>query len=163
MHGNFPRPGSVAWIGLTPKKMAKLVSVESAVAQVGSGLEGDRHCASGRGTGKRQVTLIQSEHLDVISALLGKSVTAFDTRRNIVVSGISLFAMRYARFRVGEVLLEGTGICAPCNRMEAELGPGAFNAMRGHGGITARVVEAGVVRLGDAVRYESGDPPKGEE
>ena len=72
-------------------------------------------------------------------------------RRNVVVAGINLYALRHARFRVGDVLLEGTGICAPCASMEEALGPGGFNAMRGHGGITARVLEAGTIALGDAV------------
>ncbi|MCB1455919.1 MAG: MOSC domain-containing protein, partial [Nitratireductor sp.] len=72
-------------------------------------------------------------------------------RRNIVVSGVSLIALKERRFRIGSVLLEGTGICAPCSRMEEVLGPGGYNAMRGHGGITARVAGAGTVRVADAV------------
>jgi MOSC domain-containing protein YiiM len=127
------------------------IPVDAAEARPGGGLTGDRF--KGSAASKRQVTLIQAEHLAAVGSLLGRA--AIDpglTRRNVVVTGINLYALRQARFQVGGVLLEGTGICAPCANMEAALGPGGFNAMRGHGGITARVLEAGVVRVGDTVR-----------
>jgi len=107
------------------------------------------------------VTLLQAEHLDVIAALLGRApgtVAPEALRRNLVIRGINLLALRQARFRVGGALLEGTGPCDPCSRMEEVLGGGGFNAMRGHGGITARVLEAGAIALGDDVRLVSADP-----
>ena len=61
-------------------------------------------------------------------------------------------ALRDRRFVLGSALLEATGECHPCSRMEAEFGAGGYNAVRGHGGITARIIGAGLVRLGDAVR-----------
>ena len=75
-------------------------------------------------------------------------------RRNIVVAGLNLLALKGRRFRIGGALLEGSGPCEPCSRMEEALGPGGYNAMRGHGGITARVVEGGLIRVGDAVAAE---------
>ena len=72
-------------------------------------------------------------------------------RRNVVVSGIPLVALKGRRFRIGGVLLEGTDDCDPCSRMEAALGPGGFNAMRGHGGLCARILDGGAIALGDTV------------
>ena len=69
----------------------------------------------------------------------------------MVVAGLNLAALKEHRVRIGTAILEPTGECHPCSRMEAILGEGGYNAVRGHGGITARVVEAGRVRLGDAV------------
>jgi MOSC domain-containing protein YiiM len=120
-------------------------------ALVDEGLRGDRY----RSSGKRQVTLIQAEHLPVMASLLGVPVEPEMLRRNLVVSGINLLALKGARFRIGEALLEGSGPCEPCSRMEAALGPGGYNTMRGHGGITARVIEGGWIRVGDAVAFVS--------
>ena len=72
-------------------------------------------------------------------------------RRNIVVSGINLQALKQRNFKIGSAIFYGTGNCAPCSRMEEALGTGGYNAMRGHGGITAYVVQAGKISVGDSV------------
>jgi MOSC domain-containing protein YiiM len=74
------------------------------------------------------------------------------------VSGINLLSLKNRRVRIGEeVILEITGECHPCSRMEEELGPGGYNAMRGHGGLTARIIAGGIIRVGDAVQVVSDD------
>lgn len=154
----FPHSGRLEWIGLSPGRCATIEAVESAAVHEATGLEGDHHATSGRS--KRQVTLIQAEHLPVVAALLGReSVPPELLRRNLMVSGINVLALKERRFRVGEVLLEGSGPCAPCSRMEENLGPGGYNAMRGHGGITAVVLEGGTARVGDAVVAASPERP----
>ena len=148
----FPHTGTVAWIGLRPARGAAMQAVEAAEAVAGQGLAGDRYRVARGGSGKRGVTLIQAEHLPAIAALSGHgAVSPVTLRRNVVVEGIPLIALKDRRFRVGDVLLEGTGPCDPCSRMEAALGPGGYNAMRGMGGICARIVEGGMFRIGDAV------------
>jgi MOSC domain-containing protein YiiM len=71
-----------------------------------------------------------------------------------VVEGVNLLALKGRRFRIGAALLEHSGECHPCSRMEEEFGPGGYNAVRGHGGVTARVIEGGAIRLGDALTRE---------
>ncbi len=149
---SFPRAGRLEWIGLRPAPRAPLVAVSHVEAIADHGLIGDHRAA--RPGSARQVSLIQAEHLATVGALLGRERIAPDlTRRNLVVSGINLQALRDHRFEIGGVILEGTGPCDPCSRMEANLGPGGYNTMRGHGGITARVVTGGVICVGDAVVF----------
>ena len=146
--GHFPQSGSVEWIGVRPERRALPVVVD-AVEVTHTGLIGDHY--SGR-NGKRAVTLIQAEHLQAVAALSGhRAVDPALLRRNIVVRGINLVALKGRRFRIGGAVLEGTGACDPCSRMEENLGLGGLNAMRGHGGLNASVVEPGRIAVGDAV------------
>jgi MOSC domain-containing protein YiiM len=145
------RPGKVEWIGVRPQRRAPMLIVQEAMLDVTHGLVGDRY--SGR-SGERHVTIIGQENLNAIAAFLGQEVTPEQLRRNIVVSGINLLALKDKRFRLGEALLEMTAECHPCSRMEETFGEGGYNAVRSHGGITARVLENGTVRLGDALGVE---------
>jgi MOSC domain-containing protein YiiM len=139
----YARPGRLEWIGFRSRRRGHVTPMQTAELIRDRGLEGDH---SG---GRRQVTLIQWEHLAVIADLCGESIIAPERlRRNLAVSGVNLFSLRASRFRLGDALLEGTGHCPPCSRMELELGHGGFNAMRGHGGITARVLRSGTVSVG---------------
>lgn len=149
----FPHAGRLEWIGLRPARRVSLQSFNHVEVLADHGLAGD-HKAQ-RAGGKRQVTLIQREHLDVLASLLGReNVDPALTRRNLVISGINLLALRDAQFEIGGVVFEGTGLCEPCSRMEEVLGIGGYNAMRGHGGIIARVLSGGVIRVGEAVAYK---------
>lgn len=143
------RPGRLVWIGLRVVRRDAIEAVNEALLDPAAGLVGDRY--AGR-SGIRQVTLLQEEHRAAIGAYLGQPpVTCARLRRNLVVAGLNLLAAREGRLRVGAAVLEVTGLCHPCSRMEEELGQGGYNAVRGHGGLTARVIEGGLVRLGDAV------------
>lgn len=150
----FPRPGRIERILLRPARGVAALEVVQAEAVAGRGLTGDRS----RTSGPRQLSLIQAEHLSAIAAMLGvATVDAALLRRNLVVSGINLLAAR-SLFKdqplylyVGAVVVEITGPCEPCSRMEDALGPGGYNAMRGHGGVTARIVEGGSLHVGAEV------------
>ena len=155
------RPGELAWIGLRPARMAPVLTPASARLIAARGIEADRYTT--RNNGARQVTLIAIEDLAAIAAFLGKpEISPQLTRRNLVTRGVNLVALKDRRFRIGEVLLEGSGDCAPCSRMEQNLGPGGYNAMRGRGGITARILEGGEVRVGDKIeRVDGASGPAG--
>jgi MOSC domain-containing protein YiiM len=162
-----PQPGRLTWIGLRTARRGRIEVVEEVEALAGLGLRGDRRTTRrpARTGGKRQVTLMQAEHLDVVAALLGHDqVDPTRVRRNLLVAGVNLAALDLRRFRIGDVELEGAGPCHPCSRMEEDdaLGGGGYQALRGHGGIVARIVTGGTVRLGDEVDLlPPGDGPFG--
>ncbi len=139
----------------SPRDPARLVQATEALA--GIGLADDRLGQRGEAElSTRQVTLIQAEHLAVIAQLAQlPGVAAVDPlglRRNLVVSGINLLALKNAQLQVGGALLQIVGPCQPCSRMEETIGPGGYAAMRGHGGMTARVLVGGPIRVGDLLR-----------
>lgn len=136
----------------SPREPAR--RIPATVALAGIGLADDRLGARGEAElSTRQVTLIQFEHLPVIARLSQvERVDPIGLRRNLVVSGINLLALKNARLSVGDAVLEIVGPCHPCSRMEEVIGPGGYAAMRGHGGMTARILVGGPVREGDPVR-----------
>lgn len=149
----LPQQGIVCWIGIRPYRREAVLELENVEAITQKGLKGDHY--SGGAESKRQVTLIQQEHIDTIASIMkAEEFSPKLLRRNLVIKGINLLALKDKKFWVGEALLEYTGACHPCSRMEEILGKGGYNAVRGHGGITARILNGGNICLGDALRVE---------
>lgn len=143
-------PGTLAWIGLRPSRGAAMVAPDTAALVAERGIIGD-HYQTAR-NGARQVTLIAAEDVAAVASFLRRPEISPDLlRRNLLTRGVNLIALKGRRVRIGSVILEITGECAPCSRMEANLGPGGYNALRGRGGLTSRIIEGGNVRIGDAV------------
>ncbi len=138
----------------SPRDRARTVA--GTVALSGIGLADDRLGQRGESElSTRQVTLIQAEHLPVIAGLARVDpIDPIGLRRNLVISGINLLALKNAKLKVGAALLEIVGPCQPCSRMEETIGPSGYAAMRGHGGMTARVLVGGPINVGDVVRAE---------
>lgn len=142
--------GRVAWIGLRTAKRGLIQPVNEVAVHADTGLVGD-HFSVG-GPARRQVTLIQQEHLPVVAQLLGmEDIRPEMTRRNILVSGINLLSLEGQQFQISDTVFLCTGPCEPCQRMNSTMRPGALEAMAGHGGIMAQVVQPGTIRVADAV------------
>ena len=150
----FPRTGRIDWISIRPERRGPVEVLAEVTASSETGLVGDHY---GGTNGNRHVTLMQAEHLPAIASFVGLAEISPELlRRNLLVSGINLLALKDQRIQIGDgpdaVVLDITGQCHPCSKMETTLGPGGYNALRGHGGMTARVVQGGVIRVGDRVR-----------
>ena len=148
----LPQRGLVTWIGVRPGRDELMQQPEEVEARLGRGLTGDRFKASRT---LREVTLIQAEHIIAIASMMGMDeISPAMLRRNIVVKGLNLLALKNHTFYVGDVLFRFTGLAHPCSKMERHLGPGGYNAMRGHGGITASIIRGGIIRIGHPVTLD---------
>lgn len=146
---NFHTAGIIEWIGIRPAAKMPLSEKKEAHVSPENGLENDHYTGT---SGKRQLTLIQKEHIDVVAQMMDQaSIDPGQLRRNIVVSGINLLAQIDKHLQIGEAIIEITGSCVPCKRMEENLGHGGYSAMVGHGGVCARIISSGSFRLGDSV------------
>lgn len=162
----MPQIGKLEAVYARPARYIPCIPLIHTTAVKGVGLQDDRRylefIAAGNSEIKisnRQVTLMQAEHIEVIAKILQlRNLDPGLFRRNLIISGINLLAIKplfkhqHHLLQIGEVLLEITGHCTPCSRMEGLLGPGGYNAMRGHGGVNAKVIEGGVLSVGDAVK-----------
>ena len=137
------------------RSMMRVAEVE---AVAGCGLQGDRYMTRrGYWTGvdECQVTLIQKEILDEITADTSIDVSEGQHRRNIVTTGMELMSLAGRRFRVGAAVFEFDRPRPPCGYIQSITQVGMTRALLGtRGGICARVLESGVIRTGDEVTTE---------
>ncbi|MGI9148364.1 MAG: MOSC domain-containing protein [Chloroflexota bacterium] len=130
-------------------------------AVAGRGLAGDRYSSglgfySSRPTdpGAREVTLIEAEVLDQLSAEHGIVLSVAEHRRNLTTRGVQLDGLLGQRFRIGEVVLEGVKDCPPCEHLVQLVHKPVLEPLVNRGGLRARVVKTGTIRLGDTVVQE---------
>ena len=122
-------------------------AVDSVVVESGKGIVGDRY----HGTRHRHVTMQSAESLREASAAYGAEVSPALTRRNLTVDEGVVPRDPGARIRVGEVLLEVVRVAAPCKLLDDTIGRGAQEALRRRAGSVCRVLEGGIIAVGDEV------------
>jgi MOSC domain-containing protein YiiM len=98
----------------------------------------------------RQLTLMTAADLEILASALGRRIDPVELRRNLLLDGANPILRSGDRYRLGDVLLQVTGPCEPRSRMKEVLGNEGYLAMRGHGGVTARILRGGLLKLGDA-------------
>jgi MOSC domain-containing protein YiiM len=152
--------GQVEGIFITTAAFQPMITLESARAIAGTGIDGDRYALGvgfySDGQDGRQLTLIEAEDLEHLKREHGVLLSQHECRRNIVTRGIALAPLIGQRFRVGDVLCEGIRACPPCNHLEELTRPGPLRGLARTGGIRAHILTDGEIRVGDVVKVGDG-------
>jgi MOSC domain-containing protein YiiM len=151
--------GKVAGIFIGKVAGEPMQTIDEAMAIAGSGLDGDRY-ANKSGfysdtptvDGARELTLIAEEAIAAVVAHTTIPFSAIESRRNILTSGIDLDSLIGKRFALGGAVCEGVRSCPPCNHLESLIEKAVMRPLARSGGIRARIVQGGVIRIGDDIR-----------
>ena len=158
--------GKVVAIHIADAASKPMRELQSATAVAGFGLDGDRY-RNGVGfysrvptdPGARELTLIAEEALAEVTAETGIQIPLQEHRRNITTRGIDVDALLGKRFRIGDVICEGVRACPPCNHLDELTGKPLLKPLAHRGGLRARIVSGGELRVGDQITLLTGDRP----
>ena len=125
-----------------------MIEVECATCLVGRGLEGDRYSARPHGH-KGQITFFEMGTHEMLCRQFGimpanKPVSVY--RRNVITEGVDLNTLIGISFKIQGIQFFGIEECRPCSWMDEAFGPGAFEALKGRGGLRAQILSEGVLR-----------------
>lgn len=126
------------------------LEVNSIACVAGRGIAGDRFFDF-KPDYKGQITFFAWETYEQIRAELQvPALSAGAFRRNVVLAGADLRGLEGVRFRLQGVEFEGTGEAKPCYWMNQAVAPGAEAWLAGRGGLRAKIVTDGELRIGPA-------------
>ena len=142
--------GNLIGIARKAKRGAPVEEIDTVQVTVDNGLEGDK-----RGKLKnRQVSILAKEDWNAALGELGEGVNLpWTTRRaNLLTQGVDLPQQAGAKIAIGPVLLEVMDETDPCEIMErAHKGLRKALEPDWRGGVLCRVLEGGVINIGDTV------------
>jgi MOSC domain-containing protein YiiM len=157
-------PGEVIAIHIASAASEPMQALQCATAIAGSGLDGDRY-RNGIGfysqvptdPGGRELTLIAEEALAEVTTETGIQIPLHEHRRNITTRGIDVDALLGKQFRIGDVICEGVRACPPCNHLDELTRKPLLKPLARRGGLRARIVTGGEVRIGDRIEQLPAD------
>lgn len=155
------RNARVTAIHVAPEAGEAMEAKNEIAAVEGRGLEGDRYFErDGSWSGQqgrdlsdadRALTLFEAETLDLVERDTGISLDPGDHRRNTTTENVALDHLVEERFRVGEAVCEGVDLCEPCGYLESLTEEGVYDALVHRGGLNARIVSSGTIRVDDPI------------
>ena len=157
--------GVVEGIFIAARSGQPMQAVQSVAGVAGRGLLGDRHCRPDPDTvlepscgtsapphhAVQDLSLVEGEVLDWLREEHGIELSGAETRRNVVTRGVRLHELIGRQFALGDMLCEGVEVCEPCVSIQRRTGKPVLKPLVHRGGLYARIVKSGTVRLGDAV------------
>jgi len=124
-----------------------LIEVQEIECVTGRGIRGDRFFDFQKDY-KGQITFFSQEVFVALCSslnVMGKSPSL--ARRNVLVEGVNLNALVGKDFELQGVKFCGTAECSPCYWMDQMYGPGAEHFLQGRGGLRARILMDGILRV----------------
>ena len=135
--------GNIVGLYLCPWHGNTMLSVQTATAITGEGLEGDVHAKYGS---KRQILIADKETLDSLgleAGIIKENITTTGIKTHSLIKGQKIF--------IGNaVILEITGPCKPCQRMD-NIKQGLQETLSGRRGALAIVHAGGTIVVGDLI------------
>jgi len=154
-HGT-PGVGVVEAIHIAAAAAEPMRPVATVRAMAGVGLEGDRYATrtglwSPNTNVDRDVTLVEAEEIERLASEHGIRLGPGATRRNVTTRGIRLNDLVGRRFRIGDVVCEGTRLCEPCQYLTDLVGQPILAPLVHRAGLRARILTDGPIAVGNEV------------
>ncbi|HEY5345384.1 MAG TPA: molybdenum cofactor biosysynthesis protein [Verrucomicrobiae bacterium] len=113
----------------------------------GRGIVGDRFYDF-KENYKGQITFFASEVFEQLCHALGVNEKSPGvTRRNVITADVDLNTLIGKEFEIQGVRFEGVAECSPCYWMDAAIAPGAEKWLQARGGLRARILTDGILRV----------------
>ena len=145
------QPAAVVAIHLAEVESGPVHTVDRVEAVAGAGLRGDRYFAPGADP-ERQLTLIESEELEVLATEHGITLAPGESRRQITTTGVRLNPLVGRRCKVGDVECRGIELCEPCNHLQKMVGNLSLMRSFAHrAGLNAEILTDGEIAVGDTI------------
>ena len=141
-------------IYISTKHKTPLIKLTHANCIAGLGIEGDRNFGKKKWPGQN-ITLIESEAIELFNREMGQDINWRSTRRNIVTTGVRLNELVGQFFMLGSIQCYGVELCEPCSLLGKYLenerisANQIIKAFQYSGGLRADIVTDGVIQVGD--------------
>tara|TARA_B100000214_G_scaffold351667_1_gene306249 strand:+ start:52 stop:492 length:441 start_codon:yes stop_codon:yes gene_type:complete len=138
-------------IGITDKNNQLIKEVNSINVLANKGILGDRHFQEFNDP-FNQLSLIESENIDIYNIKYGLNIPYKDFRRNIITKGVKLNNLVGKKFHIGEVKVEGIDLCRPCRHLcEVLHQDNIIKEFLRRGGLRCQILSSSSIEVGNKI------------